>query len=254
MVKISLLIESLMDNMSYMTLELYKAQDMLLKKIFSNLDALEIPNCILAGGTALARYYLNHRISYDLDFFVGQDFLPERLAINLGREGFRLTDLHLEHDGQWTSQLHAQTDIEGESIKISFVADIYDGMWNKVTFDPVMTEEIGGLYHRKLRTISGNQTHQGKHQGGRQKARDLFDLFVLNKEIKPIHAFIDEANLHGANFPIDAFSAHLISMPWMNLISEFENLERLPPFDHGIFFMRDIKDSLIKEALTLQNL
>ena len=237
-----------------MTLKLYKAQDILLHKIFSNLEALEIPNCMLAGGTALARYYLHHRISYDLDFFIGQDFSPERLARTLGAHGVILSDVQMERDSKWTSQLHAQTKVEGETIKISFIADIYEGMWKKVTVDQIITEEIDGLYHRKLRTISGNQTHQGSHQGGRQKARDLFDLFVLHKEIKAIHTFIDEANLHGANFPIDAFSANLIAMPWMDLISDFENLERLPPFDNNIFFMRDIRDTLIKEVLTLQNL
>lgn len=237
-----------------MTFKLYKAQDILLNKIFSNLEVLEIPNCILAGGTALARCYLNHRISYDLDFFVGQDFLPERLARMLGAQGVILSDLHIESDGKWTSQLHAQTNIDGETIKISFIADIYEGMWKKVTIDQIITEEIGGLYHRKLRTISGNRTHESSHQGGRQTARDLFDLFVLHKEIKAIHTFIDEANHHGANFPIDAFSANVISMPWMDLISDFENLERLPPFDQNIFFMKDIRETLIKEALILQNL
>ncbi len=237
-----------------MTLKLYNAQDLLLEKVFSNLDALEIPHCILAGGTALARYYLHHRVSYDLDFFIGGEFSPERLATKLGATGIILSDLKMEQESQWVTQLHANTVLEDETIKVSFVADIYEGMWNKVTQDDVITESIEGLYHRKLRTLSGNLTPQGKAQGGRQTARDLFDLFVLNQEIKPIYQFINEINQHGANFPVDALCAQLIAIPWMDLITEFDNLERLPPFDQGIYFMRDIKESLIQEALTLQNL
>jgi len=237
-----------------MTFKLYNAQDILLEKVFSNLDALEIPNCILAGGTALARYYLHHRVSYDLDFFIGGDFSPERLATKLGATGIILSDLRMEQDSRWVTQLHANALLEDEMIKVSFVADIYEGMWNKVTQSGVITESIEGLYHRKLRTLSGNLTPQGKAQGGRQTARDLFDLFVLNREIKPIHQFINDINQHGANFPVDALCAQLIAIPWMDLISEFDNLERLTPFDRGIYFMRDIKESLIQEALTLQNL
>jgi hypothetical protein len=193
-------------------------------------------------------------VSYDLDFFIGGEFSPERLATKLGATGIILSDLKMEQESQWVTQLHANTVLEDETIKVSFVADIYEGMWNKVTQDDVITESIEGLYHRKLRTLSGNLTPQGKAQGGRQTARDLFDLFVLNQEIKPIYQFINDINQHGANFPVDALCAQLIAIPWMDLITEFDNLERLPPFDQGIYFMRDIKESLIQEALTLQNL
>ena len=58
--------------MSYMTYkQLCKRQDKILKKIFDN-EATIFPGArvILAGGTALARCYLQHRASYDIDFFV----------------------------------------------------------------------------------------------------------------------------------------------------------------------------------------
>lgn len=66
-----------LNKLSYMTQILYKAQNTILGKVFSNLAQIGIPNCILAGGTALSRYYLHHRVSYDLDFFVGGSFSPE---------------------------------------------------------------------------------------------------------------------------------------------------------------------------------
>ena len=235
-----------------MTYSLYKAQDQLLDTVFSNLDKLEIPDCILAGGTALARYYLKHRVSYDLDFFIGHAFSPERLAIKLGLIGIHLSDIDMQSDGKWANQLHAYTNLDGQIIKISFIEDLYVDMWPHQKFGTAFTEEIGGLYHRKLRTISGNG--YGKEiTGARQTARDLFDVFILNNQIQSIEEFLAEANAHGANFPVDALCANLLAMPWIDLMGEFENLELLSPYDK-FSLIGDVKSALVKQALALQNI
>jgi len=88
-----------------MTNILYKTQDAILDKVFPNLVQLGIPSCILAGGTALARYYLHHRVSYDLDFFVAGGFSPEKLSIALGRIGINLSDVQIEAGGTFVHQL-----------------------------------------------------------------------------------------------------------------------------------------------------
>ncbi|MEO8331317.1 MAG: nucleotidyl transferase AbiEii/AbiGii toxin family protein [Gallionella sp.] len=236
-----------------MTHELYKAQDALLDKVFSNLIQLGIPNCIMAEGTALARYYLHHRVSYDLDFFVASVLSPEKLSVNLGRIGINLSDIQIETGGIFAHQLHGYAIVDGETVKISFVEDnIYDGMWPKKSFGNVLTEEIGGLYHRKLRTISGSG--YGKNTtGARQTARDLFDVYVLNKQIQPLHGFLADANKHGANFPEDAFCANIMSMPWFDLMDEFEGLEFISPYV-GLSLIGDIKPVLVNEAITIQKL
>lgn len=234
-----------------MTEELYKAQDSLLDKVFSNTSRLGIQSIILGGGTALARYYLHHRVSYDLDFFVGGSFSPERLSITLGQIGVSLSDVHIEEGGRYARQLHGYAVVDGSMVKISFVEDVYEGMWPKRDFGSVTTEEIGGLYHRKLRTISGSG--YGKNTiGARQTARDLFDAYVLNRG-QPIHEFIAESNKHGANFPMDAFCANLLGMPWIDLMDEFEGLDLLAPY-LGTTLIGDVKPALVNEALRLQNL
>lgn len=239
--------------MSYMTIDLHKVQDALLTQVFRNLDQFRIPNTLLAGGTALARYYLQHRVSYDLDFFVPARFSPDWLAVLLGKAGITLNDVQMEQDGSYAHQLHGYANgPSGEPVKVSFVEDVYEGMWPTVKFGEVVTEEIGGLYHRKLRTVTGSG--YGKEtKGARQTARDLFDLYVLSKEIKPINEFVEEINEHGANFPQDAFCANLLSMPWMDLMEEFDRLERLAPYEE-ITLMRDVKGELAGEALRLQDL
>ena len=157
---------------------LYTAQDLILDKVFTNLAELGIQNCILAGGTALARYYLQHRVSYDLDFFVGSNLSPERLSIALGRIGLMLTDTQVESGGVFAHQLHGYASVDGITVKLSFVEDqIYTGMWPTKRFGNIVTEELDGLYHRKLRTISGSG--YGKDtKGARQTARDLFDIYA----------------------------------------------------------------------------
>ncbi len=232
--------------------DVYKAQDAILKKVFTNLDQFGIPHCILAGGTALARYYLHHRVSYDLDFFVDGRFSTERLLVQLSKAGIALHDVQIEEGGNYVTQLHGYTDSPGSTIKISFVEDVYEGMWPTKKLGQVITEKVEGLYHRKLRTISGSG--YGKEtKGARQTARDLFDTFVLSKKVKPLHSFIEGINVAGANFPQDAFCANVFSMPWMDLMDEFDNLERLPPYD-STTFMRDVREELVNGAIQIQNL
>lgn len=235
-----------------MTHSLHKAQDAILDKVFSNLVQIGIPNCILAGGTALARYYLHHRVSYDLDFFVGGDLSPEKLSIALGRIGINLSDVQFESGGVFAHQLHGYANLDESTVKISFVEDVYEGMWPKKHFGNMITEEIGGLYHRKLRTISGSGYGKST-KGARQTARDLFDAYVLSSQVQPIHSFLDESNQHGANYPQDAFCANILSMPWFDLMDEFEGLELLPPY-LGLTLIGDIKPLLVNEAMTIQKL
>lgn len=233
-----------------MTHSLYKAQDTILDRVFSNLVQIGIPSCILAGGTALARYYLHHRISYDLDFFVDGNLSPEKLSIALGRIGINLSDVQIESDG--VHQLHGYANVDESTVKISFIEDVYEGMWPKNKFGNVITEEIGGLYHRKLRTLSGSG--YGKNtKGARQTARDLFDAYVLSNQVQPIHDFLIDSNQHGANYPQDAFCANILSMPWLDLMNEFEGLELLSPY-LGLTLIGDIKPLLVNEAMTIQKL
>ena len=171
-----------------MSYSLYKAQDAILDKVFSNLDQLGIPNCILAGGTALARHYLHHRVSYDLDFFVGGNLSPEKLSIALGRIGINLSDVQIESGGVFAHQLHGYANIADTTVKISFIEDVYEGMWPKKQFGNVTTEEIGGLYHRKLRTISGSGYGKGT-QGARQ-TRSRFIRCLCTQQSNTTHTHL----------------------------------------------------------------
>ncbi|MEW6220863.1 MAG: hypothetical protein AB1634_15205 [Thermodesulfobacteriota bacterium] len=68
-------------------------------------------------------------------------------------------------------------------------------------------------------------------QGQRQTARDLFDLFALDRHWKPIDRFVAEISQAGTGFPVDIFRQNLAAIPWMDLIDECDMLEVLPPYE-----------------------
>lgn len=183
---------------------------------------------ILCGGTALAREYLKHRVSYDLDFFVHSSFDPQRVLTLLGQNKINFENIEIENGGKFVSQCFGLWDYEGQKVKISFIEDSFPDMFDlrPITFadTQIKTEVLNGLYHRKLRTITG-VTQTDLPQGGRQAARDLFDLFILDKTVKPIPQFIDEINSQGANFMEKAFSSGLGSMQWNDLMDEFNEID-----------------------------
>lgn len=220
------------------TKSLYQAQEQFLVKVGDN--KLPSNHTILCGGTALARVYLHHRVSYDLDFFVDGQFDPERLSIQLGKLGIRLEDVQIESGGKFVHQLIGYVSMESTRLKVSFIEDTYAGMfpYSQMPLGDVKfaVESVEGLYHRKLRTVSGSG-NADLPTDGRQAARDLFDLFMLDQMIEPIPAFVKKINLHGANFPVKAFLAGMAAMPWIDMMDEFEQID----FDKSNQYLTDIR-------------
>ena len=72
----------------------------------------------LAGGTALAEYYLGHRLSFDLDFFTaeGPFILPQSYQIEaLGRQG----ELEASVARRFTTYVEFVVTRGSESLKVS---------------------------------------------------------------------------------------------------------------------------------------
>lgn len=211
-------------------IQLYSRQDKILKKVFDNEGAI-FPGArvILVGGTALARCYLKHRISYDLDFFVNARFDPTIVQRRLSGEGVPLKTVEMVNEPAYAAQLHGMADVSGELLRVSVVEDFYADMFPVRSVSGIRTETIEGLYHRKLRTITGSggkttQTGRTAPAGGRQTARDLFDLYVLSNEVKPLMEFVRTINKHGAALPEALLISGLRAIRWMELMDEFEML------------------------------
>lgn len=115
----------------------------------------------LVGGTGIAAH-LGHRVSRDLDFFVGEPFDPNRLIGSL------------ERLGQFTAtQLQAGT-VNGylDETRVQFL-DATD----QHPVDPVA--EIGGMPVAGVRDLSATKL---KVVGDRGELRDYFDLIILERD------------------------------------------------------------------------
>lgn len=214
-------------------MRLYKQQDKILRKIFDNeKEIFPGARVILAGGTALSRYYLQHRVSYDLDFFVNVRFDPFVVQRRLSDVRVMLQKVEVGNDRMFAAELHGVAATDGEPLRISIIEDIYAGMFEVRTHDSIRTEAIEGLYHRKIRTITGSgegrasTTGRTVQAGARQTARDLFDLYILSKEIKPLMKFVREINRHGAGVPESLLISGLRNVRWVDLMDEFEMLQK----------------------------
>lgn len=190
--------------MTYMSFtaksQLYKAQDQVLQRLGA-LGSAQLAKAKLCGGTALAR------------------------ALKQG--GIQIEIVDLVDDLKKANQLYGYIALDGaDGIKVSFIEDAYFTVYPSVkkSLDGrrIATESIDGLYHRKLRTVAGSASEGEAVIGGRQTARDLFDLYVLSKAHMPILAFIQTVPYH---FPLDAFCNGLVSMPWFDLAEELSQIQ-----------------------------
>jgi hypothetical protein len=222
---------------------LYPLQEAVLGKLQAMGD-VQFNVAKLCGGTALSRCWLEHRVSYDLDFFLPYGFKAAAMASAIKSAGIVYETKDIVDDPRKANQLHGYVLHQGQSLKVSFIEDAYFE-----TFPPVekpfgtqtaITEEIPGLYHRKLRTVSGRADGEeaDSFEGGRQKARDLFDLYVLSKAYMGIRDFM--ATLPYP-FPSGSFDNGLASMRWFELMDELEEIVCAPQWRQA------------KDVLFLQN-
>lgn len=188
----------------------------------------------LCGGTALARCHLGHRVSYDLDWFLPAPFDPVAFGMQLKRAGFRARALDVVVDDRRANQWHGWLNLEGQDLKVSAVEDAYFDVYPAVEATlgdvPVRTESVEGLYHRKLLTVTHASPDGVTATGGRQTARDLFDLWALSTSVAPLRTFVDTLPY---DYPLAAFEDGLDCMPWFDLAPGFQELRVAPEWAAG---------------------
>ena len=213
--------------------DLYAMQEAVLARLQSMNDP-QLSVAKLCGGTALSRCWLGHRVSFDLDFFLPEGFRAGELAVAIKNAGIDFQTLDIVDDLKKANQLHGFVLHAGRLLKVSFVEDAYFTLFPPLESafgeGRVRTEEIPGLYHRKLRTVAGSGSRGDSFAGGRQTARDVFDLYVLSKAFKPLAEFM--ASLPYA-FPSAAFSNGLASMPWYDLADELGEIDCADRWAHA---------------------
>ncbi|MDP3730319.1 MAG: nucleotidyl transferase AbiEii/AbiGii toxin family protein, partial [Candidatus Omnitrophota bacterium] len=171
-----------------------EAQKELLKAFSKNAK-----NFALTGGTALELYYLHHRFSVDLDFFSPEYDKKEIESVVSGFEKYCSIKIKLENEFIATGRAKVRfysAYFKGldRPVKVDFVED--------VLFEEPDIKKIGGvrvysaenIYLQKVTTITGTKIEVDdvgrQFMQGRREARDAFDIYMLSKKIKPLHAYL----------------------------------------------------------------
>lgn len=153
----------------------------------------------LAGGTALELYYLHHRFSADLDFFSRKYDIREINALVAAFKKRVRKAINLESEFISGSRARVRfyaMPVKGSArpLKIDFVEDVLIEHPRIRKIDGVRVYSVEDLYLQKIAAISGIRPvidDVGRQVSeGRKEARDVFDVYMLSKKIRPLHLFL----------------------------------------------------------------
>ena len=148
--------------------KLYRSQD----KILLTLKQVLLP-FYLTGGTALGRYYLNHRYSEDLDFFMNKSVLFSSSIKDL--EKALINNFHVLKQQSITYEDFARYYVEDEEtvLKIEFVNDIEYRCGVPNVYEYGFIDTPLNILTNKLTAIVG-----------RDEPKDVFDIYTLAQHYK----------------------------------------------------------------------
>jgi predicted nucleotidyltransferase component of viral defense system len=178
--------------------KLREAQELILK-VF----AKQAEDFALAGGTALELYYLHHRFSADLDFFSVKYKISEieKLVDTFKNYVNKKIKLEAEFIAGSKAKVRFYTlPVQGSkrALKLDFVEETLIMKPKVKEIKGVRVYSIEDLYLHKISAISGTQIQVdeiGRQTlEGRNQARDVFDLYILSKKIKPLHIFLKDVS------------------------------------------------------------
>ena len=155
--------------------KLYQLQD----KFLSWWSTLQLP-FYLTGGTALGRFYLNHRYSEDLDFFVNSDPDYQKYLLTIRKKIVTHFNVNLEtalFSDDFTRLMISDNEV---FLKVEFVNDIeyHSGSVKQFKYGNIDTPL--NIISNKLTTLIG-----------RDEAKDVFDIvyLALNFNFNWVHVF-----------------------------------------------------------------
>lgn len=180
-------------NMSIVT----NYQQRVLKSLAGKID-----DFYLAGGTALSAYYFHHRESVDLDFFTHK-FAKLRIEEVAGlisqgtNKKIELSGQELRKNMVKIAVYNLVIDKRGTILKIDFVEDYIKLIKPLKLINGINILSLEDIFLRKLFAITGTSAEEdmtGRRiaKGGRQEAKDFYDLFCLSQIFMRLSDFADK--------------------------------------------------------------
>lgn len=135
-------------------------------------DKLICDNFYLTGGTALAEFYLHHRLSEDLDFFSENEFEPQSVSVFLEKIKNIAKIKKVEYQQSFNRNLFFLDLTDGDKIKMEFTYFPFARIEKK--------EKMADLYIDGLLDIAVNKVFTIYQK---PRSRDFIDLYsILQKD------------------------------------------------------------------------
>ena len=159
------------------------------QKRIADLVTRKFTDYYLTGGTALA-FYFGHRFSEDLDFFSQkyQKNDPEKIMRYIAKEtGFEYQLDSVQDDAKLVPMKVYFIKLKGRQLlKVDFVKDFVRNI--QETKDGL--HSLDDIYLRKMYAAIGMEAKESDTgrsiATGRQSVKDLFDIYYLSSEYKPL--------------------------------------------------------------------
>jgi predicted nucleotidyltransferase component of viral defense system len=137
-----------------------------------NKDRLICDNFYLTGGTALAEFYLWHRLSEDLDFFSEREFQPQGISVFFEKVKKEAKIQKVEFQQSFNRNLYFLDLTDGDKVKMEFTYFPFERIDRKKKFENLCIDSLLDIAVNKVFTIYQNP-----------RSRDFIDLyFILQKD------------------------------------------------------------------------
>ena len=177
----------------FMRNKIYSYQQKVLKTLSNKIN-----DFYLAGGTALSVFYFQHRFSADLDFFTHKFDRTKiiRIIRELSAElkkPIKMVSQQIRKD--MVKMVIFSVELNKRDFpKIDFVEDYFKTIKQPNNINGIFVMSLEDIYLRKISAIVGiSQTtdiiSRRKSIGGRQEAKDFFDLYYLSHTFMGIASF-----------------------------------------------------------------
>jgi predicted nucleotidyltransferase component of viral defense system len=178
---------------------LQKTQNRLLEVLAGKID-----DFYLSGGTALSRYYFQHRLSGDLDFFTSK-FSRRRIEEVKGIVARSLNkkielyseQLQMNQARMVVFYVHLS---KKNSLRIDFVEDYFKNIKPLKNIEGIFVHSLEDIYMRKIYTLIGTIPKFNSIgrliPSGREEAKDYYDIYVLSSVSQPLSNFAKERCSH----------------------------------------------------------
>lgn len=128
-------------------------------------------NFYLTGGTALAEFYLKHRLSEDLDFFAEQEFDPQSISVFLKKNQAKIGFKKIDFQSSFNRNLFFLYLNNKEVIKTEFTFFPFPRIEKKTNKGCLLIDSLIDIAANKIFTI---------YQ--KPRSRDFIDLYLILKK------------------------------------------------------------------------